>query len=128
MDEAASPLFLVGNKKLLHAHVDGAILGQSATQLFSYKVFLWRTPIMLTTNNFGLDGLSEADKNWIETNAVAVHIGDRVWRSGAIPSLTPVASPRPSDGSVGQSRRVWASPAARGQAGFMQSPDRLRPR
>ena len=128
MDEVASPLFLMGNKKLLQAHVDGAILGQSATQLFSYKVPLWRTPIMLTTNNFGLDGLSEADRNWIETNAVAVHIGDRVWRSGASPRLTPVASPCPSDSSVGQARRVWASPAARGQAGFVRSPDRKRPR
>ena len=38
LDEVASPKFIAGNKKLLQAHVDGAILGQSATQLYTYEV------------------------------------------------------------------------------------------
>ena len=57
LDEVASPSFIVSNKKVLQAHVDGAILGQSATQLYTYEVFLWRVPIMLTTKL----GLDEAD-------------------------------------------------------------------
>ena len=59
LDEVAGPTFVVNNKKLLQAHVDGAKLGQSSTQLFSYEVFLWRVPIMLTTNNWRLDELTE---------------------------------------------------------------------
>ena len=43
LDEVASPKFLVDNKKLLQAHVDGAILGQSPTQLYTYEIWLWRT-------------------------------------------------------------------------------------
>lgn len=79
MDEVSSPKFAVANKKLLQAHVDGARLGQSATQLFAYEVFLWRTPIMLTTNNWKYDDFTEADKNWIDTNCVAVHIQEKVF-------------------------------------------------
>ena len=48
LDEVASPAFIVNNKKLLQAHVDGAILGQSATQMYTYEIFLWRTPIIFT--------------------------------------------------------------------------------
>ena len=39
LDEVASPAFAVGNKKLLQSHIDGALLGQSATQLYTYFVF-----------------------------------------------------------------------------------------
>ena len=44
LDEVASPQFVADNKKVLQAHVDGAKLGQSATQLYVYSVMLWRTP------------------------------------------------------------------------------------
>ncbi len=70
LDEVASPALVIGSKKPLQAHVDGALLGQSATQLYSYFVFLWRVPIILTTNNWDCSGFSEADKNWLETNCV----------------------------------------------------------
>ena len=63
LDEMFSPGFIVRNRKLLQAHVDGAILGQSATQLYTYKVFLWRTPIMITTINWDFAAFSDADKN-----------------------------------------------------------------
>ena len=79
MDEVASPKFIVENKKVLQAHVDGAILGQSSTQLFTYDVFLWRTPLMLTTNNYDYSKFSASDINWIETNAVAVCINEPVF-------------------------------------------------
>lgn len=38
-------------RNLLQAHVDGAILGQSPTQLYTYEVFLWRTPSFLRRTN-----------------------------------------------------------------------------
>ena len=79
LDEVSSPRFAVENKKLLQSHVDGAKLGQSATQLFSYEVFLWRTPIMMTTNNWEYEDFNESDKNWIRTNCVAVHVAEKVF-------------------------------------------------
>ena len=86
------------NKKLLQAHVDGAILGQSATQMFTYQVFLWRVPIILTTNNWDLTGLSEAELDWVRSNCVAVHIAEQVYESSRGSGLQPEllrAKPRP---------------------------------
>ena len=77
LDEMSSPRFIVENKKLLQSHVDGAKLGQSATQLYSYNVFLWRLPIMITTNNWKLDELEANDKEWIESNSIPVCPGSR---------------------------------------------------
>ena len=62
LDEVQDPSFIAKNKKLLQAHVDGAILGQSATQLYTYEVFLWRTPIMISTSNWCLDGLTDEQR------------------------------------------------------------------
>ena len=114
LDEVASPAFIVGNKKVLQAHVDGAILGQSATQLYTYEVFLWRTPLMLTTNNFDYADFSQADINWIETNTVAVFINEPVWEKVEAPS-----SPLPSR----TARRAWGSPL-----GSPSSPEHKRQR
>ncbi len=105
LDEVASPALVIGSKKPLQAHVDGALLGQSATQLYSYFVFLWRVPIILTTNNWDCSGFSEADKNWLETNCVAVHIAHYVWKSA------PTAP-----ASAATSKRVWRSLQKRGDA------------
>ena len=80
-DEVASPKFVVSNKKVLQAHVDGAILGQSATQVYTYEVFLHRTPLILTTNFWEYAEFNSADKNWIETNCVAVYIDTPVWET-----------------------------------------------
>ena len=75
----SDPQFIVNNKKVLQAHVDGAILGQSATQMYTYEVFLWRIPIMLTTNNWDLSHLSKEDLDWIQSNCVVVHVKDKVF-------------------------------------------------
>ena len=78
LDEVADPSFIVNNKKLLQAHVDGAKLGQSATQLYTYEVFLWRVPIMLTTNNWCLDELTDDQREWVDSNCVAIHVSEPV--------------------------------------------------
>jgi hypothetical protein len=79
LDEVADPSFIVNNKKLLQAHVDGAKLGQSSTQLFAYEVFVWRVPIMLTTNNWCLDKLSQEEREWVQSNCVAVCVDTPVY-------------------------------------------------
>ncbi len=74
--------------------------GQSATQLYTYAVFLWRTPIMLTTNTWDYSEYSAPDKDWIGANCVEVHIGAPVWRSGE----TPPESPRPAGEALAAQR------------------------
>ena len=124
LDEVQSPRFAVDNKKLLQSHVDGAILGQSPTQKFTYKVWLHRIPLMLTTNNWTYDDYSRADQNWIKTNAVEVFIGEPVWQAAA----TPPRSPAPSVSS-GASGRRWVSGRRRqAPAGPGSSPEHKRGR
>ena len=94
LDEVASPKFIVGNKKLLQAHVDGALLGQSATQMFTYGVFLWRTPVILTTNNWDLSSLAGDELEWVSSNCVAVQVDTPVFEPTRKASALP--KPRPS--------------------------------
>ncbi|CAK0800003.1 unnamed protein product [Prorocentrum cordatum] len=123
------------------AHVDGAILGQSATQLHTHEVFLWRTPITITTNNWDLSTLTVAEIDWIASNCVSVYIGKPVCAAAKAPPCdrspsqrrpvaerTPPASPwqkrrhcagafaSPMSGPIGQGtrRQFWLSaPAGR---------------
>ena len=93
LDEVAGPKFIVENKKLLQAHVDGALLGQSPTQQYTYEVFLWRTPIMLTTNSWDLSGLTAAELDWVRSNCVAIHVPEPVYSKPPVPQ--PLAAPQP---------------------------------
>ena len=79
LDEMKSPSFLVHNKKVLQAHIDGAWLGDSPTQQYLYEVFLWRTPIIITTNNWVLEHLPREDREWIGSNSIAYFVGEPVW-------------------------------------------------
>ena len=117
LDEVASPKFIVGNKKVLQAHIDGALLGQSATQLYTYPVFLWRVPLILTTNNWDYSGFNDSDKNWIETNCIAVYIGTKVWQDVAD---TPSTPPRQTEN---KKKRVWRSPTSRQSSNASESND-----
>ena len=84
LDEVATPSFITNNKKLLQAHVDGAILGQSPTQSYTYEVFLWRVPIILTTNNWRLEKLTDEDREWLSSNCVAVHVSEPVFKRARV--------------------------------------------
>ena len=42
-------------------------------------MFLWRVPIMLTTNNWDMSDLEEHEKDWIQANCVPVFVGEPVW-------------------------------------------------
>ena len=99
LDEVSSVSFIAANKKLLQAHVDGAILGQSATQLFSYYVFLWRVPIVLTTNNWDLGDLKDHEKEWVLANCIPVFVGEPVWEKEALPGDK---TPPPSSDALDQ--------------------------
>ena len=87
---------------------------------------------MLTTNNWDYSDFSDADKNWIDTNAVAVHIAEPVWEKGTHPtgsgatSTVPPPSPtRSAASSTGG--RVWTS-RRRPVEGPGPSPDHKRGR
>ena len=43
------------------------------------EVFLWRVPIILTTNNWDLSVLKADEREWVEANCVAVSISEPVY-------------------------------------------------
>lgn len=107
MDEMRDATFILDNKKLLQAHVDGALLGQSATQLYTYEIMLWRVPIILTTNKWAPDGFDAADRDWLDANCVAVPINDPVWDQAADSVRRGAAGvPSPGTGRWRKERRL----------------------
>ena len=93
-----------------YCHADGALLGQSATQLFSYEVFLWRTPMILTTNNWDLSTLADDEKEWVTANCVAVRVDTPVFAAAraGVP-----ASPQPHPAARRPRKRPAPLPKAR---------------
>ena len=115
LDEMQGPEFIVANKKVLQMHVDGAELGKSPTNQFAYDVLLWRTPIIITTNNWNLGTLAAIDREWIEGNCVAVEIAEPVWQTTKADSTAQPGGPL---GGAKGSKRPLATPEG--------SPDHMR--
>ena len=70
LDEVPGVAFALANKRLLMSHIDGAKLGQSATQMYSYNVWWWKKPIILTSNKWrsSYEEASPEDKDWLDKN------------------------------------------------------------
>ena len=79
MDDIAGSDFVLANKKLLQAHADGAKLGQSPTQTLAYEVFLWRVPVIVTTNHWGVAHHDAVDQEWLAKNCVVEEITEQVF-------------------------------------------------
>ena len=105
LDEMQGPDFIIRTKKLLQMHIDGAELGKSPTMQYAYHVFVWRTPIIITTNHWTLEGLDAADREWVEANCVAVEISEPVWE------VTPSAEAA-APGEASTPRNVGKRPAS----------------
>jgi hypothetical protein len=83
MDDISGTEFVVQNKKLLQQHVDGAKLGQSPTQTLVYDAWLWRLPVVVTTNKWSYENLDALDVDWLEKNCEVREITEEVWERGA---------------------------------------------
>ena len=67
--DEARPETVLQNKKLFQAHISGAVLGQTTTGCYSYKVWAWQRLLMITTNHWDVSGLDPADQAWLRVNA-----------------------------------------------------------
>ena len=74
--DEAGPALILGHKKLFQAHISGAVLGQTTTGAFSYKVWTWKCLLVVATNKWSLDGLEAADAAWLTANSVVVMVTD----------------------------------------------------
>ena len=56
-------------------------LGKSPTGGWEYEVWLWRTPLICTTNHWPDPTLCPADVDWTSKQVVAVEVDSPVWEA-----------------------------------------------
>ena len=68
-------------RKLFQAQSAPVQLGCSATNCHSYEVFVWRTKLVLASNNWhsSLATLSVEDQEWINLNSIVLDVEDVMW-------------------------------------------------
>ena len=68
-------------RKLFQAQSAPVQLGCSATNCHSYDVFVWRTRLVLASNNWhtSLSALSVADQEWIHANSIVLDVEEEMW-------------------------------------------------
>lgn len=77
--DEATPQLVLQNKKLFQAHVSPAVLGQTTTGCFSYKVWLWQRLLVVGTNTWDVAGLNPAEQAWLKANSIVVWVRDRLY-------------------------------------------------
>ena len=72
------------NKQLFQAGASAVQLGQSRCNQFSYSVFVYKLPIIITSNFFPMavgEDLSQEEADWLQANIidVPVRVGGKWW-------------------------------------------------
>ena len=68
-------------RKLFQAQSAPVQLGCSATNCHSYDVFVWRTKLVLASNNWhsSLANLRPEDRDWINVNSIVLDVEEEMW-------------------------------------------------
>ena len=74
MDEA-TPAFVVQNKVVFQANVEGCFLQESRCQQFSTWKLLYSTPIIVCTNSWDLRTVHPDEQWWLASNSMVLHVG-----------------------------------------------------
>ena len=75
---------VIGNKQFFQAGARAVSLGQSKCNQFSYSVFVYMLPIIVTSNCFPMteeEGLKAEDADWLSANLIdiPVPVGGKWW-------------------------------------------------
>jgi hypothetical protein len=68
-DNVNTEEFVLNFRAMLKANNDEHILGSSATGIYSYRIWLWKVPIVLTVD---LHAKWDSENSWIKENCVEV--------------------------------------------------------
>ena len=69
LDNLVEWSFVLKFRALLQANVDMHMLGESATGIYSYSVFLWAVPVCITLDS-DVDCAPFEASNWLQTNVL----------------------------------------------------------
>ena len=72
---------VAAQRKLFQAQAAPVQLGCSATNCHSYEVFVWKTKLVLASNNWhtSLSALSPGDQEWINANSIVLDVTEAMW-------------------------------------------------
>ena len=72
---------VAAQRKLFQAQSAPVQLGCSATNCYSYEVFVWRTKMVLASNNWhtSLASLSAGDQEWLHANSIVLNVVEAMW-------------------------------------------------
>ena len=72
---------VAAQRKLFQAQATPVQLACSATNCYSYEVFVWRKKLVLASNNWhsSLMMLPAADRAWIQANSIVLDINEPMW-------------------------------------------------
>ena len=75
------PQQVVSQRKVFQAQSAKVQMGCSATNVYSYDIFVWRKKFVLASNNWdtSLSQLSEPDQAWIKANSVVLRVTEPMW-------------------------------------------------
>ena len=72
---------VAAQRKLFQAQATPVQLACSATNCYSYEVFVWRKKLVLASNNWhsSLSMLPAADRAWIQANSIVLDVDEPMW-------------------------------------------------
>ena len=72
---------VAAQRKLFQAQATPVQLACSATNCFSYEVFVWRKKLVLASNNWhsSLSLVSAPDRDWIQANSIVLDVLEAMW-------------------------------------------------
>jgi hypothetical protein len=77
--DEAGPELVVKNKAIFQCNAEGVSLQESRCQQSAIWRFLYFVPLIVCTNSWELDGLPDADSDWLNSNSEVLSLQERTW-------------------------------------------------
>ena len=76
------PQQVVSQRKVFQCQSAKVQMGCSATNMYSYEVYVWRKKFVLASNNWevGMTQLPAADQAWIRANRILLNVTEPMWK------------------------------------------------
>ena len=76
------PHQVVSQRKVFQCQSAKVQMGCSATNMYSYEVYVWRKKFVLASNNWevGMTQLPAADQAWIRANSILLTVTEPMWK------------------------------------------------
>ena len=76
------PQQVVSQRKVFQCQSAKVQMGCSATNMYSYEVYVWRKKFVLASNNWevGMTQLPAADQDWIRANSILLTVTEPMWQ------------------------------------------------